>query len=242
MPGLEYTRSLSRNGFSQVTAVFDDKIDIYFARQQVNERLAEAKQSLPPGAEPRMGPISTGLGEIYMWTVEYNRPARAQRAGRQARLAKRRQRISRPKVERLTNELERAAYLRTVQDWIIRPQLKSVPGVADVDAIGGYVKQYHVQPDPAKLLAAYGLSSRHRTRLERNNLSRGQLPSSTTARLRRTRHRPNSRLPTRSPTIVVGTRAGVPITCQDVADVRSARELAPAAAARTATRSSSARR
>src|SRR5258707_1290494 len=73
-PGLEYTRSLSRNGYSQVTAVFSDKIDIYFARQQVNERLGELKPLLPPGAEPRMGPISTGLGEIYMWTVHYKEP------------------------------------------------------------------------------------------------------------------------------------------------------------------------
>ena len=74
IPGLEYTRSLSRNGFSQVTAVFKEKLDIYFARQQVNERLAEAKATLPLGAEVRMGPISTGLGEIYMWTVHYRRP------------------------------------------------------------------------------------------------------------------------------------------------------------------------
>ena len=74
MPGLESTRSISRNGFSQVTAVFRDNVDIYFARQQVNERLTEARESLPPGAEPIMGPISTGLGEVYMWTVEYIPP------------------------------------------------------------------------------------------------------------------------------------------------------------------------
>ena len=75
-PGLEYTRSLSRNGFSQVTAVFSEKTNIYFARQQINERLLEIRSSLPPGAEPRIGPVSTGLGEIYMWTVEYApRPA-----------------------------------------------------------------------------------------------------------------------------------------------------------------------
>ena len=74
IPGLESTRSISRNGFSQVTAVFRDNVDIYFARQQVNERLTEARESLPPGAEPIMGPISTGLGEVYMWTVEYASP------------------------------------------------------------------------------------------------------------------------------------------------------------------------
>jgi heavy metal efflux system protein len=73
IPGLEYTRSLSRNGFSQITAVFSDKTDIYFARQQINERLNEAKANLPPGTETRMGPVSTGLGEIYMWTVHFKR-------------------------------------------------------------------------------------------------------------------------------------------------------------------------
>ena len=74
IPGLEYTRSLSRNGFSQVTAVFDDAVDVYFARQQVSERLTSAREDLPPGIELVMGPISTGLGEIYMWTVEYEHP------------------------------------------------------------------------------------------------------------------------------------------------------------------------
>src|SRR5262252_3722041 len=74
IPGLEYTRSISRNGFSQVTAVFTDKTNIYFARQQVSERLIELRQSLPPGAEPKMGPISTGLGEIYMWSVRFASP------------------------------------------------------------------------------------------------------------------------------------------------------------------------
>ena len=163
IPGLESTRSLSRNGFSQVTAVFTERTDIYFARQQVNERLLECARSLPPGVEPKMGPVSTGLGEIYMWTVDY---APAQRPRRAAGLAARRRYLT-PEGERLTTELERAAYLRTVQDWIIRPQIKSVPGVAGVDAIGGYVKQYHVQPDPAKLIAL-GLSfadvvTRHRS-------------------------------------------------------------------------------
>src|SRR5438093_5446817 len=82
IPGLLSTRSLSRNGFSQVTAIFRDDVNIYFARQQVNERLSAARESLPPGAEPVMGAISTGLGEVYMWTVEYvPRPQEALRAG-----------------------------------------------------------------------------------------------------------------------------------------------------------------
>src|SRR3954451_15842033 len=74
IPGLQSTRSLSRNGFSQVTAVFNDDVDIYFPRQQINQRVAEAKESLPPGVEPKMGPITTGLGEVYMWAVEYEHP------------------------------------------------------------------------------------------------------------------------------------------------------------------------
>ena len=172
---MPYTRSLSRNGFSQVTAVFDDDVDIYFARQQVNERLTEARESLPPGAEPQMGPISTGLGEIYMWTVEYEHPeGRAQpvtdgEPGWQPDGS-----YLTPEGERL-RDAARAGRVsaRTVQDWIIRPQLKSVTGVAGVDAIGGYVKQYHVQPDPTKLVA-YGLTFDDvLTALERNNVSTG---------------------------------------------------------------------
>src|SRR5262245_7385166 len=155
-PGLEYTRSLSRNGFSQVTAVFSDSTNIYFARQQINERLADLRTTLPPGAEPHVGPISTGLGEIYMWTIKY-RPVTG-RTGRDGSPGLQNDgSYLTPEGQRLATELERAAYLRTVQDWYIRPRLKSVPGVAGVDSVGGYVKQYHVQPNPAKLIAM-GLS------------------------------------------------------------------------------------
>src|SRR5262249_42904556 len=126
------------------------------------------------GAEPRMGPISTGLGEIYMWTVEFEHPGgegaikRAGAAGWQPDGA-----YLTPEGELLPTSLEQAAYLRTVQDWIIRPQLKAVPGVAGIDAIGGYVKQYHVQPDPG-LLVAYGLTFHDLlSALERNNLATG---------------------------------------------------------------------
>ncbi|MET0428738.1 MAG: efflux RND transporter permease subunit, partial [Microvirga sp.] len=136
--GLEYTRSLSRNGFSQVTAVFSEKLDIYFARQQVAERIGEAKSTLPPGAEPHMGPISTGLGEIYMWSIHYAKPEDRKvspdgKPGWQGDGS-----YLTPEGQRLKTELERTAYLRTVQDWIIRPQVKTVPGVAGVDSIGGF--------------------------------------------------------------------------------------------------------
>ena len=174
IPGLSYTRSLSRNGFSQVTAVFDDAVDIYFARSQVTERLSEARESLPGGAEPRMGAISTGLGEVYMWTVEFEHAGgegaekRAGRPGWQPDGS-----YLTPEGQRLRTDVERASYLRTVQDWIIRPQIKTVRDVAGVDAIGGYVKQYHVQPDPMKLVA-HGLTFHDVIEaLERNNASTG---------------------------------------------------------------------
>ncbi|WP_197430673.1 efflux RND transporter permease subunit, partial [Methylobacterium sp. CCH5-D2] len=171
--GLEYTRSLSRNGFSQVTAVFAEKLDIYFARQQVAERLSQVKQDLPPDAEPRMGPISTGLGEIYMWSIHYAKPdertvSPAGKPGWQPDGS-----YLTPEGQRLRTELERAAYLRTVQDWIIRPQIKTVPGVAGVDGIGGFEKQYHVQPDPTKLTALDLSFSDVARALEANNANQG---------------------------------------------------------------------
>ncbi|MDE2642839.1 MAG: CusA/CzcA family heavy metal efflux RND transporter [Verrucomicrobiota bacterium] len=162
IPGLEHTRSISRNGFCQVTAVFDDAVDIYFARQQINERLTAASESLPAGIKPRMGPITTGLGEVLMWAVEFEAQALGQTGG-----------FVTPGGERLTNDVQRLAFLRTVQDWIIRPQIKTVPLVADVDAIGGYVKQYHVLPRLGQL-SAHGLTLNDLVAaLERNNLSLG---------------------------------------------------------------------
>ncbi len=174
IPGLQYTRSLSRNGFSQVTAVFADDVDIYFARNQVNERLSEARENLPPGAEPRMGPIATGLGEVFMYTVEYEHPGgvgapvAAGRPGWQPDSS-----YLTPEGESLRSGVELAGYLRTVQDWVIRPQLRTVKDVAGVDSIGGFVKQFHVQPDPMKLVS-YGLGfSDLIEALERGNISTG---------------------------------------------------------------------
>ena len=174
IPGLEYTRSLSRNGFSQVTAVFEDDVDIYFARQQVGERISAAKESLPPGAEPTLGAITTGLGEVYMYTVEFEHPdgAGATAADGQPGWQADGTYLT-PEGERLANDVQRAAYLRTVQDWIIRPQLRNVKDVAGVDSIGGYEKQYAVQPDPQKLVS-YGLTFQHVIEaLEANNVSAG---------------------------------------------------------------------
>ena len=128
IPGLEYTRSLTRNGFAQVTAVFSERTDIYFARQQINERLLELRPSLPSGAEPRLGPVSTGLGEIYMWTVGFAPSRRVLRDGEPG--WQRDGSYVTPEGERLRDAIERGAYLRSLQDWIIRPQIRGVPGVA----------------------------------------------------------------------------------------------------------------
>ena len=137
-PGLESTRSLSRNGFSRVPASFTERPAIYFPRQQVGERLNDVRARLPQGIEPRIGPISTGLGEITMWTVHFSGKA-VERDG--APGLQRDGRFLTPEGAMLETEIEKNAYLRTVQDWIVRPQIKVVTGVAGVDAIGGYLKQ-----------------------------------------------------------------------------------------------------
>ncbi|WP_184719129.1 CusA/CzcA family heavy metal efflux RND transporter [Caulobacter sp.] len=174
IPGLDSTRSISRNGFSQVTIVFQEKTDIYFARQQVAERLTQVRQSLPAGAEPAMGPISSGLGEVLMWTVAFENPG-----GKGAKVTE-----GAPgwqddgsyltqAGERLADPTAQAAYLREVQDWIVRPQMRSVLGVAGVDSIGGFEKQFAVQPDPTRM-AALGVSfSELAKALEAANLAVG---------------------------------------------------------------------
>ena len=210
IPGLSYTRSLSRNGFAQITVIFDEDIDIYFARAQVSERLAQARETLPEGAEPRMGAISTGLGEIYMWTVEYENPE---------------SNYTTPEGRVLATDVEKATYLRTIQDWVIRPQLKNVRGVAEVDAIGGYAQQYQVQPD-AQRLAALGLTfSDVIAALERNNTSTGAgfLEQKGEAYVVRA----DGRLETLADigNVVIATRNAVPIYLSDVAEVAFGKEL-----------------
>lgn len=210
IPGLSYTRSLSRNGFAQVTIIFDENVDVYFARAQVNERLAQAKESLPEGAEPRIGAISTGLGEIYMWTVEYENPEVD---------------FTTPEGRVLTTDFEKAMYLRTIQDWIIRPQLKTVPGVAEIDAIGGYAQQYHVQPDPQKL-ASLGLTFTDVIEaLERNNTSTGAgfLEQNGEAYVVRADGRINAMEDIAN--VVVASRNSTPIHIDDVAIVEYGKEL-----------------
>jgi len=226
IPGLERTRSLSRNGFSQVTAVFRDGTDIYFARQQIGERLLGVRDRLPAGAEPRLGPITSGLGDVFMWTVAFAHPdgrgaATADGgAGWQADGSYRT-----PEGEHLRTPVERAAYLRTVQDWIIRPQLQGVPDVAGIDAIGGFVKQYHVEPDPREL-GAYGLTF-HRLieALERNNVSTGAgyVEHNGESYVVRAAARLSSAAELGE--LVVAERDGTPVRLRDVASVQIGREL-----------------
>ncbi|MCB9838180.1 MAG: CusA/CzcA family heavy metal efflux RND transporter [Phycisphaeraceae bacterium] len=215
--GLQYTRSISRNGFSQVTAVFDDGVDIYFARQQVGERLREASGSLPPGVETTMGPIATGLGEVYMYTVEYEHPHGKGATVMEGSVGWQTDgSYLSPEGRRLKSEVELASYLREVQDWIIRIQLKGVKGVAGVDAIGGYVKQYHVQPDPMKLVS-YGLTFGDVIEaLEKNNISTGAgyVEHKGESYLVRATGRIKSIEEIEG--IVIGTRGGVPIYVRDI--------------------------
>ena len=236
IPGLESTRSLSRNGFSQITAVFTEKTDIYFARQQVGERLAQARDRLPSGVEPRLGAISTGLGEIYMWTVEY-----AHVGGKGAKMVDGKPgwqgdgSYLTPEGQRLREPHELATYLRTVQDWMIRPQLKGVKGVAEVDAIGGYAKQYHVAPNPEKLLA-YGLSFAELvTVLETNNRSIGAgfIERNGEAYVARADGRITSMDDIGN--MVIANRGGIPIYLRNVAEISIGKELRTGSASQNGT-------
>lgn len=222
--GLEGTRSISVNGLSQVTAIFAEDVDIYFARQQVGERLGEVREQLPPGLTPTMGPISTGLGEVYMWTVEYAPFDVAQAVDGQPGWQRDGAYLT-PEGERLTNPVERATYLRTVQDWIVAPQMKGVQGVAGIDTIGGHVRQYQVMPDPARLIA-YGFSFADLTAaLERANqsLGAGQMERNGELFILRADGRLSS--PDQIADVVIATRNGVPVRLGDVATVAPGQEL-----------------
>jgi cobalt-zinc-cadmium resistance protein CzcA len=150
LPNLDYTRSISRYGLSQVTVVFEEGTDLYFARNLVNNRLAVIKGSLPEGMDPEMGPIATGLGEILMYTV-----------------------TAEPDAKQADGTAYDATELRVIQDWVIKPRLERVSGVTEINTSGGYEKQFHVQPDPVKLLN-FGISlSELKLALMRNNDNRG---------------------------------------------------------------------
>ena len=227
IPGLDHTRSISRNGFAQVTAVFDEGVDIYFARQQVAERLGQARESLPEGAEPQMGPVSTGLGEVLMWSVDFDprAPRRAGRPGFQPDGS-----YLTPEGDRLTDEVSRLAYLRTIQDWVVRPQLRTVENVAGVDSIGGFEKQFVVQPDAGRL-AAYGISfSDLSSALERANISVGANFIQRGGEAFLVRADARIRHVDEIGRTVIANRNGVPITVANVAAVRVGGELRTGAA------------
>ena len=228
IPGLETTRSLSRNGFSQVTAIFSDKTDVYFARQQVSERLAEAKESLPEGIEPRLGPISTGLGEVYMWLVEFKEPRQTVADGQPGWQSNGTFRT--PEGDILDTERKQATYLRTVQDWLVKPLLRSVPGVAGVDSIGGYTKEFHIQPKLDRLLAQGLTLTDVATAVRQNNTAIGAgfldqngegLVVRSYGRLENVEDIGN---------VVIASRDGVPVYIHDVATIDIGHELRTGAA------------
>ena len=207
LPGLQQTRSLSRSGLSQVTVIFKDGTDIFFARQLINERLQVAKEQLPEGVEAVMGPVSTGLGEIFLWTVEAEEGA-----------------VKEDGTPYTPTDL------RVIQDWIIKPQLRNVPGVAEINTIGGYAKQFLVAPDP-KRLATYKLTLNDLVAaLESNNANVGAGYI----------ERNGEQLLIRAPgqvgniediaNIVITSVDGAPIRISSVADVSIGKELRTGAA------------
>ncbi|KTC92837.1 CusA/CzcA family heavy metal efflux RND transporter [Fluoribacter dumoffii] len=205
LPNLDYTRSLSRYGLSQVTVVFKDGTNIYFARQLINERLQEIKDKLPPAVETTLGPISTGLGEIFMYTV-----------------------TNKPNVP--ASERYNSTELRTIQDWIIKPQLRNVEGVAEVNTIGGFEKQFHITPDPMKLVR-YRLSLIDVVdALKRNNanVGAGYIEMNGEQNLIRVPGQVHN-IPDIE-NIVIASYEGTPIHIRDVADVGLGKELRTGAA------------
>jgi cobalt-zinc-cadmium resistance protein CzcA len=208
LPRLDYTRSLSRYGLSQVTVVFKDGTDIYFARQLITERLQEIKSQLPPGLEPTMGPIATGLGEIFMFTVEPEDDT----------------------VRKPDGTSYSPTDLRELQDWVVRPQLRNLKGVTEVNTVGGFVKQFHVTPNPDRLLA-YGLTFRDlMDALARNNANVGA------GYIERAGEQYLIRVPgqianlSEIGALVVASRSGQPVRIRDVADVILGEELRTGAA------------
>jgi len=231
IPGLETTRSISRNGFSQVSAIFTDKTDLYFARQQVSERIAQARDSLPDGVQPQIGPVTTGLGEVFMYAVDFANPG-----GKGAKVANGQPgwqsdgSFLTPDGDRLTDDVSRAAYLRTVQDWIIRPQLRTVSGVAGIDSIGGYEKTYVVEPDPVKL-GNYGVSySELAKALEAANLSVGANFFNRGGEAFLVRGDARIKDIDEIADAIIATRGGVPVAVKNVATVRIGGDLRTGAA------------
>ncbi|WP_336972268.1 CusA/CzcA family heavy metal efflux RND transporter [Sphingobium aromaticiconvertens] len=224
IPGLDHTRSLSRNGFAQVTAVFEERTDIYFARQQVAERLRTAEESLPDGVYPQMGPIATGLGDIFMWTVEFRELDQVNHRNGEPGLQKDGSYIT-PEGDHLVTEADKATYLRTVQDWIVTPQLKGASGLAGVDSLGGYTKQYLVVPDIQRMAAMKIAVQDLATALERNNNSVGAGVVDRNGEGLAVRVDGRIRTADELARTVIATRESVPILLSQIATVRTGQAL-----------------
>lgn len=224
IPGLEYTRSLSRNGFAQVTAVFDEGTNIYFARQQVSERLRTAEEDLPEGVNPEMGPIATGLGDIFMWTVEYRELDSVNHKSGEPGLQPDSSYIT-PEGDHLVSAADKATYLRTVQDWIVAPQLKGTAGLAGIDSLGGYTKEYLVVPDVQRMAAMRITLQDLATALERNNTSAGAGVMDRNGEGLSVRADGRLRNADELARTVIATREGVPIVLSQVASVRTGQSL-----------------
>jgi len=209
LPKLSHTRSLSRYGLSQVTVVFEEGTDIYFARNLINARLGAIKSVLPAGLEPEMGPISTGLGEIFMYTVQAD-----------------------PSARMSNGEPYTATALREIQDWIIKPQLAQVKGVIEVNSIGGYNKQYHVMPTPEKLLYHQVSLEDVADALRSNNDNRGAgyIEANDQQLLVRSQGQLGTIEEIRQ--VIIKQNDGVPVKIDDVAEVAIGKELRTGAATR----------
>ena len=207
IPKLAYTRSISRYGLSQVTVVFEDGTDTYFARQLVNERIQSAKSQLPPAIEPQLGPLATGLGEIFMYAVE-----------------------PKPGARKPDGSEYSPSDLRTLSDWVVRPQMRTIPGVAEVNTIGGYARQYHVTPNPQQLASLKLSLTDIVEALEANNANKGA------GYVERSGEQILIRVPGQAKDeadlsqIIVAIRGGVPIRIGDVAEVVIGSELRTGAA------------
>ncbi|WP_339899961.1 CusA/CzcA family heavy metal efflux RND transporter [Paraglaciecola polaris] len=209
LPNLSYTRSLSRYGLSQVTVVFDEGSDLYFARNVISNRLSSIKSNLPQGLEPELGPIATGLGEIFMYTVTADNDAR-----------------------QIDGSAFDAMALREVQDWIIKPQLALVKGVTEINAIGGFVKQYHVLPDPQKMLT-FGVSfSDLQSALQSNNNNRGAGYVERNGQQLLVRSEGQLATVAEIAELVIKHVSSTPVRISDVADVAIGKELRTGAATR----------
>ena len=215
LPDLEETRSISRYGLSQVTVVFKEGTDIYFARQLVNERIAQAKEKLPAGITPEMGPTATGLGEIFMWIVS-----------------------AKPSALKPDGTPYNAMDLREVQDWIIKPQLRNVPGVTEINTVGGFSKQFQVSPN-LEALVNYGLTLSdilHALEKNTNNQGAGYIEKSGEQYLIRVPGQilvdsKNQKIALDAlSNVVLDVRGGTPIRIQDVATVSTGSDLRTGAA------------